>query len=175
MTSFLNVKHFTWDTSGTNKLMPNRTWGSKETDIIWTKEITAMEIKQEDFKKKKNTWNLQCKKWFNSWDMVKERCLIHRKELKNHIQECYRKVSWKETPTGSNNVTQTTSTRREKLEFRITWNLTPIGSNNITQTTSTQREKLEFRITCNLTCYGEKQVLARIRTGLHRFRFEIGR
>ena len=50
--------------------------------------------------RKKNTKELQCKMWFDSWNIVEVSCPMDRKELKIHLQKCYRK----ETLRGSNNL-----------------------------------------------------------------------
>ena len=38
--------------------------------------------------------NLQCKKWFEELECEEERFSPNKKELKNHVQECYRKGKW---------------------------------------------------------------------------------
>jgi hypothetical protein len=53
-------------------------------------------------KRRKNTWNLQCKKLFKDWDIVEESCPTKRKALKMNLS-AIEKVSGGDTSRESNN------------------------------------------------------------------------
>lgn len=70
--------------------------------ILYRQRMTAMDsnwislkINQEELKRRKNTWNLQFKMWFEEWGIVEECSPVDRKELRVHLQDCSRKGKWR--------------------------------------------------------------------------------